>query len=469
MQWPQGVHLTEKQKIGWQLLQGPQRHTLFVGGARSGKTILFVLAIIARANYAAGSRHLIARGTQNAVRKSIWLDTFPTAMRRFFPACAYETHSQDGYVTLENGSEIWMSGLDDKDRVEKILGMEFATLLMNECSQISYSTAALVRTRLAQKVDSQVLAGRTLMPRAYYDLNPTGTGHWSYRLFFEKVDPDSRRPLRDPEQYQHLFMNPRDNVENIAAGTLEEYESLPERQRKRFLEGVYQTEIEGALWTIETLARQRIELDDEYDPQADYGDILPRMKRIVVAIDPSGTRGDVDTRSDDIGIIVAGLGEDDNGYVLDDLTCNLPPEGWAARAVAAFHKYQADHIIAETNFAGDMVRATIHARDRNVPVRVVTASRGKHIRAEPVSVLFEPLPKSTVGRVWHVAPAPSDRRPWRYLRLEDQLCNFSTAGYEGDKSPDRADAEIWALTELMVRHGKKYEPQVARALPIFAR
>lgn len=140
--------------------------------------------------------------------------------------------------------------------------------------------------------------------------------------------------------------------------------------------------------------------------------------------------------ADEIGIVVAARGFDGDCYILADLSCRDTPVGWGRRAVAAFHEYSADCIVAESNFGGEMVRATIHAADRNVPVRLVTASRGKAVRAEPISVRY------AQGQVHHAG---------RFGKLEDQLCAFSGAGFTGGGSPDHADAAVWALTHLFGR------------------
>jgi phage terminase large subunit-like protein len=408
--------LTEKQQEANRLLAGPQTHTLLVGGSRSGKTFLGTRAVTTRAVRVPESRHVIFRLRFNALRASVWLDTLPKVMRLCFPGVPYKNNRQDGYISLPNKSEIWFAGLDDKDRVEKILGMEFATLYFNECSQIPRASVLTALTRLAQKVDG-------LRNRAYYDLNPVGTGHWTYRQFIEHLDPDSRQPLANPDDYRHIYMNPADNRANVDEGYLRLLESLPERQRRRFLDGRYVAEIDGALWTLELLEKHR----------RDAGDV-PLYRRVVVAVDPSGSKGEEDKRSDEIGIVVAALGVDDRVYVLADLSGRYSPEQWGAIAARAWTQYGADRIVGERNFGGDMVRAIVHAADRNAPYKEVTASRGKVVRAEPVSALYEQ------GRVSHVG---------RFGTLEDQQCNFSTSGYLGDKSPDRADALVWAITELV--------------------
>lgn len=409
--------LTPKQLEANSLLAMPQRHTELVGGARSGKTFLLTRAVAVRAIKAAQSRHAILRHRYNAVRAAIWLDTLPKVMRQCFPNVPLEDHRQDGFVSFPNGSELWFVGLDDPARVEKVLGLEFATMYFNECSQIPYGSVLTAHTRLAQQC-----AG--LKNRAYYDLNPPSSTHWTHRLFIEHVDPITRQPLKNPDDYRMLYMNPADNRENIDPAYIASLEAMPERQRRRFLEGRYVAEIDGALWTLELLERQRRVEDD-----------LPQMRRIVIAIDPSGSKGKEDERSDEIGMVVAGLGVDGNGYLLEDCSERMQPEKWGARAVHKWKVRNADRIIGEANYGGDMVRAVVHAANPRAPFKLVTATRGKVVRAEPIAALYEQ------GKVFHVG---------RFPALEEQLANFSTAGYMGERSPDRADAAIWALTELML-------------------
>jgi phage terminase large subunit-like protein len=412
--------LTDKQAEAQSVLAGPQRHTLLVGGARSGKTFLLTRSVVIRALKAPHSRHAILRFRGNSVWASIGLDTLPKVMRLCFPGVGLAAKTQDKYFVLPNGSEIWLGGLDDKERVEKILGQEYATIYFNEASQIPYSSYLVAQTRLAQVCDG-------LKQREYVDLNPSGTGHWTYRQFIQQIDPDSRRPLADKDNYRALFLNPRDNAGNLSPEFLKSLENLPERHRKRFFEGQYVAEIDGALWTFELIDKAKVEPGD-----------VPAMRRVVVAVDPSGASGKGDSRNDSIGIVVAGVGYDGNGYILADRTCDLSPAGWGRVAVTAYHEFGADRIIAEDNFGGAMVEHVIKTTDHLVPYAPVKASRGKAVRAEPVSALYEK------GRVFHAG---------RFPDLEDQMSNFSTAGYMGDKSPDRADALVWALTELMLTTG----------------
>jgi len=420
--------LTERQTLANRLLAGPQKHTLLRGGSRSGKTFVLVRAIVLRALRGAGSRHAILRFRGNAARASIWLDTFPKVMRLCVPGVAWKPHKQDGYIALPNGSEVWVGGLDDHERVEKILGMEFVTLFYNECSQIPYGSVLMARTRLAQQI-----AG--LQPREYFDCNPPGTGHYTYRLWKEGRDPETGRPV-GPSQYAELGLNPEDNQDNIASDYVTTLDSLPEKQRRRFFEGEWSPEIEGALWTLEVIDRTRIEArpGTSLDTLLESG-AVPTLKRVVVAVDPSGASGREGERSDEIGIVVAGLGSDGKGYVLADRSARLGPAEWGRLAVTAYHEFRADRIVAERNFGGAMVENVIKTAGPNVPVKTITASRGKAVRAEPIAAFY------AQGKVCHVG---------RFPQLEEQMLNMSSAGYVGAKSPDRLDALVWALSEVML-------------------
>ena len=182
-------------------------------------------------------------------------------------------------------------------------------------------------------------------------------------------------------------------------------------------------DVPGALWT-------RAMLDAALMPKDTKS---PEMARVVVAVDPSGAKGDDDRNS--IGIVAAGRGIDGLGYILGDWTCALSPSGWGRRVAEAAARFGADRIIAEENFGGAMVERVIHAAGTPVPIKLVRASQRKVVRAEPVAALYEQK------RIRHAGPFPE---------LEDQLVAFTTDGYVGEASPDRADAAIWALIELML-------------------
>ena len=408
-----------------QVLAGESTHIMLFGGSRSGKTFLLCRAVAMRAIKAPESRHAILRFRFNHVKNSVVLDTFPKVMRLCFPDIDYRIDKTDWYCQLDNGSQIWFGGLDDKERSEKILGMEFSTIYLNECSQIPQSSRDIVVTRLAQQVD-QLITGRQptpLRPRIYYDCNPPSTAHWSYRLFIKKINLDTKQTTENPGDYAYFKINPQDNVKNLSDGYLQTLQSLGARLRKRFLEGDFSDAAQNSLFDEASIDKWRLISVDN----------APDMVRIVIAVDPSGA-GDTDNATnDEIGIVAAGLGVDGNAYLLADLTCKAGPATWGRIVTDAYERFQANMVVGEKNYGGAMVEHVIQTSRPRTPYRSVTATRGKAIRAEPVAALYEQ------GRIRHVG----------YFRdLEDELVAFTTNGYTGDNSPNRADALVWAMTDL---------------------
>jgi len=415
--------LTAKQTEALSVCKGTAQHIALRGGSRSGKTALLVRNIFARAIKAPGSRHAIFRFRFSHCKQKIGMETIPFVLKAFFPGLLLEHNKSDWYYKFSNASEVWLGGLDDKERTEKVLGGELVTAFLNECSQIPWQAVGLVKTRLAQKVMQEVGGiQREMRPRMYYDYNPPSKAHWTYKIFEKKVDPDSGQPLPNPDNYASFRLNPEDNAENLAAGYLDELKNSSSRYRKRFLEGEYSDDNPYALFSDLTIDKWR-----------ELGGGLPEFIRIVVAVDPSGA-GDVDNaEQDEIGIIVAALGTNGHAYILEDDTLKAGPATWGGVATGAFDRHAADIVVGERNFGGEMVRFTIQTARPNTPYKHVTASRGKTVRAEPVAALYEN------GKVHHVG---------HFRKLEDELLSFSTMGYLGQKSPNRADALVWAIYEL---------------------
>lgn len=413
-------HLTEKQKEVRAVFATAAKYLLIYGGSRSGKTFFICYSIVVRALASPGSRHAIFRRHGVAVKQSIGKDTLPKVIELAFPGLAVKWHEQDGYFSFPNGAEIWLAGLDDKERVDKVLGREYATLYFNEASEIPLASYQVALTRLAQRV--RTVAGEFLRLACYVDLNPTTSAHWTYRMWIEGVHPDGETAIpRHDTDYAHIVVNPMDNAENLPEDYLRDLESLPERQKRRFFLGKYSADDDNALWR-----RHYIKYDTP-----------PDMKRVVVAIDPAGSS---EVGSDETGIVVAGEGLDGRAYVIADESGRFRPEEWARRAISLFDTYDADAIVAETNYGGEMVESTVRAaaRGRIIPVRKVKAMKGKDLRAEPIAALYE------MGKARHAAPFPA---------LEDQMCTF-TLGFDRKKqgySPDRLDALVWAMTDLFPR------------------
>jgi hypothetical protein len=418
------MKLTARQEEAQQVLTTDATNLMLFGGSRSGKTFLHVRNIVMRAVMAPASRHLIARFRFNHVKNSIISDTFPKVMELAFPGVQYRLDKTDWYAELGDGAQIWFAGLDDKERTEKILGQEYVTIYLNECSQIPFASRELAMTRLAQLVHVKIKdrAPRPLQPRFYYDCNPPNKAHWTYKLFVEKRDPDTGKPLPNPNDYAKFQINPGSNTENLSAGYLKTLEGMSARMRKRFLEGEFADANPNGLFQDTDIDRWRV-LDG----------VVPDMVRIVVAVDPSGS-GDTDNADNDaIGIVACGLGTDGNAYVMEDVTVKAGPATWGKVATATWERLEADLIVGEINYGGAMVQHVIQTARPRTPFKVVTATRGKVVRAEPFSALYEQ------GKIRHVG---------YFGELEDELAAFSTNGYVGAKSPNRADALIWALTEL---------------------
>jgi phage terminase large subunit-like protein len=208
---------------------------------------------------------------------------------------------------------------------------------------------------------------------------------------------------------------------------LEQY--LGTSLERREIEGEWSYESPNALWTEELLNECRV-------------DLHPALYRIVIAIDPAVTSGET---ADDTGIIAAGIDNPNKalarGYVLRDRTCHLSPAGWAETAVALYDELQADLIVAEVNNGGDLVETTLQSIRPNLPFKKIHASRGKIVRAQPIVSLYEHK------RVFHVSNSLHSLIP-----LEQEMLSWDPTGY---KSPNRMDAAVWALTDLMIEDAKK--------------
>lgn len=416
--------LTDAQKEAQKVLASISTWLMLFGGSRSGKTFLIVRNIVLRALKAPKSRHVILRFRFNAVKASIIYDTFPKVMSVAFPGVSYHLNKTDWFVEFDNGSQIWFGGLDDKERTEKILGQEYVTLYFNEVSQIPWGSILLAVTRLAQQVMQVIddIDTGYLTPRLYFDCNPPNKAHWTYLLFIQKRDPETKLALARPDDYAYFKINPADNRENISSTYLDTLNGLSARLRKRFVDGDFADANPNQLFNEDDIEKWRV-LDGQ----------LPDLIRIVVAVDPSGADDADNADNDAIGIVVAGLGVDGCAYLIEDCTVKAGPNTWGRVATDAFDRHQADVIVGETNYGGAMVKSVIQTARPRTNYKQVTASRGKAIRAEPISALY------AQGKVRHVG----------YMReLEDELSAFSTFGYLGDSSPNRADAAIWALTEL---------------------
>ena len=216
-----------------------------------------------------------------------------------------------------------------------------------------------------------------------------------------------------------------ENKENLAESALQQFIDRYEGTRlgRQELYAEVLDDIEGALWNYSMIEKCQARQEK-----------IPELTKTVVSIDPAVTSNE---NSDETGIIVAGLGEDGKYYVLEDRTGKHSADNWGRLAVELYYRYNANIIVAEVNNGGDLVERLIRTVDRNIPYKSVHATRGKMVRAEPVSALYEQ------GKVFHTKTFPE---------LEEQMCSFT--GRVGQSSPDRLDALVWALTYLSASSGQ---------------
>ena len=377
--------------------------TLLEGGSRSGKTFIICYIIIVRALKYSGTRHLLTRFRFAHAKQAICYDTMPKVLEMCGLKGKVHLNKTDWFYTFDNESTIWIGGLDDKERTEKILGNEYSTICLNEASQISFEAYETILTRLnpPKGVNGKILI----------DYNPPSKTHWGYKIFHKREYPDGR-PVAETN-FKHVKMNPEDNKENNSDGYMEMLETLSSVKRKRFLKGEYADEA-GKLWIRGWI---------KY-----WSEKMPDFKRVVVGVDPSGS-----VEGDAVGIIAVGVfnhNGDDCFMVLDDYSLNGTPNQWANETATIYNKHMADKIVAEKNYGGLMVESTIKNSQKNLNVDLVNSSRGKVVRAEPVSAIYEQ------GRVFHRIA---------FMELEDEMCTYDPMISD---SPNRMDALVFAITEL---------------------
>lgn len=254
--------------------------------------------------------------------------------------------------------------------------------------------------------------------------------------------PIIRMLMADPKTFV-THGNTFDNRSNLAPSFLEKLEAryIGTRLGRQELNAEVLDDLPDALWTRKNFDDHRYRAKGVSGPLKE----VPPLKRIVVAIDPAAKTNEVKEDGAATGIVVAGVGEDGRGYILDDATLRASPNGWARRAVACYDRFEADAIVGETNNGGEMVKATIESVRGGLPFIAVTASRGKWTRAEPVAALYEQ------GRISHVGT---------FAELEDEQVLFGPNGMADGVSPDRVDALVWALTELFPQLTARRAPKV---------
>jgi PBSX family phage terminase large subunit len=260
---------TAIQRKALALLKGGAKHILLFGGSRSGKTTVLVMAIIYRALRFAGSRHLICRYRAKDARSSVLLETLLPWLNNTVGSIGYQYLKHESMIRLNNGSEIWIGGLGDKEQADKILGHEYNTIYFNEISQLTYASVTTAYSRLAMKVQDC----RNLF---FYDCNPGSPLHWAYKIFVLKRTFFSGEPLEKAKLYQSMVLNPQDNRANLPEDYISDIlDVLPEKQKARFRDGLW-VKAEGVIYDRfdETMILKRTDMPKEFDRYAagqDFG------------------------------------------------------------------------------------------------------------------------------------------------------------------------------------------------------
>jgi len=295
-----------------------------------------------------------------------------------------------GELEWPNGSKAVLFGAHTPDDVERLRGPQHHLVWFEELAAARELDECWQNMRLGLRLGERprVIVSTTPKPRKVL------------KALLE--DSNSVVTRATTADNPHLHGSVRSELYKLYGGT---------RIGRQELSGELLEDIEGALWKRELIEDSRASK-------------VPELTRVVVAVDPSATAG-----GNECGIIVAGRAGE-HAYVLEDLTLQASPNEWAKQAIAAYHKYGADRLVAETNQGGEMVRLTIHSNDPSIAYRGVHAKRGKVLRAEPIVALYEQ------ARVHHIGS---------FAALEDEMCSW----IPGEESPNRIDALVHALTDLI--------------------
>lgn len=390
-------------------LMQPARYLGVHGGRGSGKSHFFAEALVERCIMRPGTRAVCVREVQKSLKDSVkrLIEDKITAL-----GVASRFEVLNGEIKTPGGGAITFAGMQDHTS-ETIKSLEgFSIAWVEEAQTLSARSLEMLRPTIRAPGSSLWFS-------------------WNPRSAADPVDAFLRREI-PPADAIVVQANYSDNPffpAELAGERADDMANRPDRYGHIWL-GEYEPRAIGAIWDRLMLHRNR---------RAS----APEMRRILVSVDPavSSTPG-----SDEHGIVVVGQGSDGRGYVLADYSMRGTPHQWAGCAVAALDEFGADAIVIERNQGGDMCRTTLQTQRPHLRIVEVTATRGKHVRAEPIAALY------SLDRVSHVGT---------HARLEDQLCQMTAGGFNGTGSPDRVDALVWGFTELF--------PAVLRGAPKPAR
>ena len=383
------------------------RYFLITGGRGSGKSWTLALFLL-NLTYQKGHVILFTRYTLVSAFISI-IPEFLDKIEIMGKVNDFEV-TQSEIINKLTGSKILFRGIKTSSGVntanlKSIAGL--STWVIDEAEE-------LTDPDVFDKVDLSIRAKENFN-RVILVMNPAYKSHWIYNDFVKKKRSDTT----------YIHTTYLDNKVNLSDSFVQAAEKTkrenPARYEHLFL-GTWLDDADGMLWNRAIIAKTRISE-------------APNLSRIIVAIDPAVT---ANMQSDETGIIVVGKDSEGFGYVLEDLSGKYSPNHWAKVANDAAFRWNADCIVAEKNQGGDMVEAVLKSQGTNFRIKLVTATKGKYVRAEPVYSLYEQ------GQIYHVGSFPI---------LESQMVTFDP---DKGKSPDRVDALVWGLTELMVKNNFEF-------------
>jgi phage terminase large subunit-like protein len=383
------------------------RYYLITGGRGSGKSWTLALFLL-NLTYQKGHVILFTRYTLVSAFISI-IPEFLDKIEIMGKVNDFEV-TQSEIINKLTGSKILFRGIKTSSGVntanlKSIAGL--STWIIDEAEE-------LTDPDVFDKVDLSIRA-KDNFNRVILVMNPAYKSHWIYNDFVKKKRSDTT----------YIHTTYLDNKINLSDSFIQAAEKTkrenPARYEHLFL-GTWLDDADGMLWNRAIIAKTRISE-------------APNLSRIIVAIDPAVT---ANMNSDETGIIVVGKDSEGFGYVLEDLSGKYSPNHWAKVANDAAFRWNADCIVAEKNQGGDMVEAVLKSQGTNYRIKLVTATKGKYVRAEPVYSLYEQ------GQIYHVGSFPI---------LESQMVTFDP---DKGKSPDRVDALVWGLTELMVKNNFEF-------------
>jgi PBSX family phage terminase large subunit len=397
------MEILNKYKILFKKIPDTRYHVI-TGGRGSGKSFTVNLFLL-NLTFLEGHIILFTRWTMTSAHISIipeFLDKIDTLnLHKDFEV------TKDEIINIKTGSKIIFRGIKTSSGVntanlKSIAGV--TTWVLDEAEE-------LVDENIFDKVDLSIRA-KNKPNRVMLIMNPSFKSHWIYNRFVKQ----------QTDNCTYIHTTYQDNKRNLSESFIEQAERVKKENLHRYEHlflGKWLDDAEGLLWSKPLLEKVKIVSK-------------PILERIVVAIDPAAS---ANLNSDETGIIVLGKDSHGKGYVLEDLSGKYSPNEWAKVASQAFNNWDADCIVAEKNQGGDMVESVLRSQNSTARIKLVTATKGKYVRAEPIYSLYEQ------SKIFHVGSFPI---------LEKQMITFDP---DKGKSPDRVDALVWGFTELMLTSG----------------